>query len=55
MRLDILRREPRWVFARFHLNGAETLAEAMPIQTSGSGSDGSDRFTISCHVLQLPG
>jgi hypothetical protein len=50
-----LRREPRWVFARFHLNGSETLAKAMPVHTSGSGSDGSDRLTISCHSLQLLG
>src|SRR5689334_6190066 len=35
-----LRREPRWVFARFHLTAPETLAEAMPVHTSGSGSDG---------------
>ena len=34
------RREPRWIFARFHLNGAKALAEAMPVQTPGSGSDG---------------
>src|SRR5215471_13183399 len=38
------RREPRWIFARFHLNGAKALAEAMPVQTSGSGSDGGDPF-----------
>src|SRR3984957_1332760 len=30
------RREPRWIFARFHLNGAKALAEAMPVQTPGS-------------------
>jgi hypothetical protein len=36
------RREPRWIFARFHLNGAKALAEAMPVQTPGSGSDGGD-------------
>ena len=35
-----LRREPRWVFARFHLNGSQTSAEAVPVHTSGSGSDG---------------
>src|SRR5262249_37338390 len=35
-----LRREPRWVFARFHLTAPGTLAEAMPVHTSGSGSDG---------------
>jgi hypothetical protein len=33
-------REPRWIFARFHLNGAQTLACAMPVHTPGSGSDG---------------
>ena len=38
------RREPRWIFARFHLNGAKALAEAMPVQTPGSGSDGGDPF-----------
>ena len=37
---DRRRREPRWIFARFHLNGAKALAEAMPVQTPGSGSDG---------------
>ena len=37
---QLLRREPRWVFARFHLNGPETSAEAVPVHTSGSGSDG---------------
>src|ERR1700744_1795799 len=30
----------RWVFARFHLNGPKTSAEAVPVHTSGSGSDG---------------
>lgn len=35
-----LRREPRWVFARFHLKAPVTLADAMPVHTSGSGSDG---------------
>jgi hypothetical protein len=43
------------VFARFHLNGPETSAQAVPVHTSGSGSDGGDRFAISCHLLQLPG
>ena len=38
------RREPRWIFARFHLNGAKALAEAMPVQTPGSGSYGGDPF-----------
>jgi hypothetical protein len=28
------RREPRWIFARFHLNDAKALAEAMPVQTA---------------------
>ena len=34
------RREPRWIFARFPLNDAKALAETMPVQTPGSGSDG---------------
>src|SRR3984957_20156923 len=34
------RREPRWIFVRFHLNAAKALAEAMPVQTPVSGSDG---------------
>ncbi|NRP75494.1 hypothetical protein ILFOPFJJ_06417 [Ensifer psoraleae] len=34
-----LRREPRWG-ARFHLKAPMTLANAMPVHTSGSGSDG---------------
>src|SRR6266436_3615973 len=38
--LNDRRREPRWIFARFHLNVAKALAEAMPVQTPGSGSDG---------------
>jgi hypothetical protein len=38
--LNDRRREPRWIFARFHLNDAEALAKAMPVQTPGSGSDG---------------
>jgi hypothetical protein len=38
------RREPRWIFARFPLNDAKALAEATPVQTPGSGSDGGDRF-----------
>jgi hypothetical protein len=32
--------EPRWIFAGFHLNGTQTLADAMPVHTPGSGSDG---------------
>ena len=31
---------PRWIFACFHLNGAQTLAYAMPVHTPGSGSNG---------------
>ncbi|PAQ04226.1 hypothetical protein CIT25_01700 [Mesorhizobium mediterraneum] len=31
MRLDVQRREPRWVFARIHLNGPDIdIAEAVP-------------------------
>ena len=40
------RREPRWIFARFHLNDAKALAEAMPVQTPGSGSDGGDPLRV---------
>ena len=36
----VARREPRWIFACFHLNGAQTLAYAMPVHTPGSGSNG---------------
>ena len=49
------RREPRWIFARFHLNGAKALAEAMPVQTPGSGSDGVTVSPSSANRLQLPG
>ncbi|PSM16275.1 hypothetical protein C7T96_20735 [Nitratireductor sp. StC3] len=43
-------------FRRFHLKAPMTLVNAMPVHTSGSGSDGvSDRFAISCHWLQLAG
>ena len=35
-----LRREPRWVFDRFHLKAPVTLADALPVHTSCSGSDG---------------
>src|SRR5271163_2184833 len=49
------RREPRWIFARFHLNVAEALAEAMPVQTPGSGSDGVTVSPSSANRLQLPG
>ena len=49
-----LRREPRWVFARFHLTASETLAEAMPVHTSGSGSDGVTVSPSPAILLQLP-
>jgi hypothetical protein len=47
------RREPRWIFARFHLNGAKALAETMPVQTPGSGSDGVTVSPSSANRLQL--
>ena len=47
------RREPRWIFARFRLNGAKALAEAMPVQTPGSGSDGVTVSPSSANRLQL--
>jgi hypothetical protein len=49
------RREPRWIFARFHLNVAKALAEAMPVQTPGSGSDGVTRFAIFRHSIAIVG
>jgi hypothetical protein len=49
------RREPRWIFARFHLSGARALAEAMPVQTTGSGSDGGDPFRIFRHSIAIVG
>jgi hypothetical protein len=52
------RREPRWIFARFHLSGAKALAEAVPVQTPGSGSDGGDPFRhrppFDCNCLVRP-
>ena len=51
MRLRIRCREPQWIFACFHLNGAQTLAYAMPVHTPGSGSN--DRFTISYHMVAI--
>src|SRR6202167_5919440 len=49
-----LRREPRWVFARFHLKAPTTLEHhAGPHIRFGKRR--SDRFAISCHLLQLPG
>jgi hypothetical protein len=47
------RREPRWIFARFHLNGAKALAEAMSVQTPGSGSDGVTVFAIFCQSIAI--
>jgi hypothetical protein len=47
------RREPRWIFARFHHNDGNALAEAMPVQTSGSGSDGLTVAPSSAIRLQL--
>jgi hypothetical protein len=56
MRLDKhLCREPRWIFARFHLIGPETLAEAKPVHTPGSGSDGMTVSSSPAILLQLPG
>ena len=49
------RREPRWIFARFHLNDAKALAEAMPVQTPGSGSDGGDPFRHRRHSIAIVG
>jgi hypothetical protein len=53
MRLDVLRREPRWVFARFHLSGSKTSAEALPVHTPGSGSDGVTVSPSPAVLLQL--
>lgn len=39
-------RKPRWVSARFFLNGSKASAYVAPVHTSGSRSDGSDPFTI---------
>jgi hypothetical protein len=49
-----LRREPRWVFARFHLKAPMTL-ERHAGPHIRFGKRRSDRFAISCHLLQLPG
>src|ERR1700691_3996981 len=49
-----LRREPRWVFARFHLKAPTTL-EHHDGPHIRFGKRRSDRFAISCHLLQLPG
>lgn len=45
------------VFARFHLNGPETSAQAVPVHTSGSGSDGvtvSPSPAICCNCRVRP-
>src|SRR5215472_927186 len=42
-------------FSPAHLNGAKILAEAMPVHTPGSGSDGVTAFTISADRLQWLG
>ena len=47
------RREPRWISARLSLNGSKTSAFAVPVHTSGSRSDGSDPFTISCQFAAM--
>ena len=49
------RRERRWIFARFHLNDAKALAEAMPVQTPGSGSDGGDPFRHLRYSIAIVG
>jgi hypothetical protein len=50
-----LRREPRWVFARFHLKALATLADAMPVHRPGSGSDGVTVSPSPAVLLQLVG
>jgi hypothetical protein len=42
-------------FRALPLNEAKALAETMPVQTPGSGSDGVTVFTIFCQSLQLLG
>jgi hypothetical protein len=49
------RRKPRWIFARFRLNAAKALAEAMPVQTPGSESDGGDRLAIFRYSIAIVG
>ena len=41
-------------FSPAHLNGAKILAEAMPVHTPGSGSDGVTAFTISADKVDAP-
>ena len=56
MRLDnVFAASPDGFFARFHLIGPETLAEAMPVHTPGSGSDGMTVSSSPAILLQLPG
>lgn len=47
------RRGPRWISARLSLNGSKTWASALPVHASGSRSDGSYPFTISCRVAAI--
>jgi hypothetical protein len=49
-----LRREPRWVFARFHLKAPMTL-ERHAGPHIRFGKRRGDRLAISCHLLQLLG
>ena len=46
------RREPQWIFARFHLNDAEALAEAMPVQTVQEATEVT-RFAIVRHSIAI--
>jgi hypothetical protein len=48
-------REPRWIFARFHLNGAKALAEAMPVHTQVLEATEVTRFAIVCHSIAIVG
>lgn len=47
------RREPRWISARFSLNGSKAQAVALPVHTSGSRSGWGDPFTISCQFAAI--
>ncbi len=53
--LNLSCREPRWVFARFHLNAPKTSAKAVPVHTPGSGSDGVTVSPSLAILLQLSG
>ena len=52
---ELVAAEPRWIFACFHLNGAQTLADAMPVHTPGSGSNGVTVSPSPVISLQLSG